>query len=199
MKDLQTYLLESVENLQETDKIASVSWTYGWEKTKTKSGKPVYWANLSAFPNCFIPGMGKVNKAAVRNILSKISDKIVKSLKIDTTEKVDYTDAFGDYFARTVEVKMHGIYDCTSKSAAQKMEKALDYVIVVKFGYNEDSEADEQKLRKELASLFGIDGVDIVVDSKRVNSPKSEKLDTTYVACYCYVTYDELERILKSL
>lgn len=204
MISLKDYILESVENIQTTDLEAFGDWIYGLEKTKLNSGKVVYWADARSLASCFLPGVGKVNTKQAKDLLNKLNKKVSKDLKVDIDELYGEFN-HNKYTKRTIESNIHLICDTKTKAAAQKMERALDYVVIIKLGYVDDAikSFKERDIQNNLANFLGINNTDILVESETKTSGvvnhNGEKYNILYTTYSAYMTYDELENVLKSL
>jgi hypothetical protein len=166
------------------------------EKYKTKSGKKVYWASATGLSNCFLPGKGKVNKRAAQTIImDKLSKYIANELKIDTSE-VYRTEQYTTFYTRSVESRLHFICDNPTKAEAQKLERADDYVFIVRFGFEDHSEYKEAALKNKLIKLFNVKADDVFVEVKQ---SASKEFDTLYATFTIYTDYDGAANVLAKL
>lgn len=197
MKSLQNYINEALDI---TDRTFLSNCQI--EKVKTPSGKKIYMDNIRYLGTCYLPGVGKISKSSTKLYNQKVSDFISKGLNIDT-EEVYGEFNYQTYYMREVQAGIMVISDTGSKAAAQKDEEPIDYMLRVTISFVEDvmKEANENKMKKDIAALLGIDPVNIFSEKKEsvsgVVNHNGNKFKTRYLTFNIFVDPDTLEKIIK--
>lgn len=197
MKSLQNYINEALDITDRT--FLSDCYT---EKIKTPSGKKIYMDSISYLANCYLPGVGKIAKASAKTYNQKVSDYISKGLNINTEELYGEFN-YQKYYMREIRSNIMVISDKGSKAAAQKDEEPIDYMLRVKISFKEDvmKEANENKMKKEIANLLGVDVVNIFSEKEQstsgVMNHNGNKFKTLHLTFNIFIEPNALEKILK--
>lgn len=197
MKSLKNYIVEALDITDRT--FLSDCYT---EKIKTPSGKKIYMDSISYLANCYLPGVGKIAKASAKAYNQKVSDYISQGLNIDTKELYGEFN-YQKYYMREIHSNIMVISDKGSKAAAQKDEEPIDYMLRVKISFKEDvmKEANENKMKKEIAKLLGMDVINIFAEKEEsvsgVLNHNGNKFKTRHLTFNIFVDPDTLAKIIK--
>lgn len=201
MKSLKDSIYESIE----TSDREALNSIYGLEKVKLNSGTPVYWANASELASCYLPGKGKVTKAAMRAIKSDLESFFVKTLKLDETP---ISTANGKLPKENLTARIHVISGQANKAKAQKDENPLDYAIIIAHGVNGADAVknyDQNKFVSKIARATGCATTDILVESEGPGQHANYKaadggpLEYQYYYYSVYLGSDNLEALLNKI
>ena len=195
MKSLQEFISESVENLQDTDKIVTV-YGLGARAKKLPSGKKVIWDNTMTFGGMHIPGKGYLPNQKLETFRDNVQLGVMDTLNIPMSETYDLR-GISDHNKEcyNVEVHIQGIYDAKNVKDAKKQERALDYAVGICIGVPNYalSQFNESSMKKSLADFFGISEQDIVSEVSQVREPHPDAviLTSQSYSFTAYMTYDE--------
>lgn len=195
MKSLQEFISESVENLQETDKIVTIG-GLGPRAKKTPSGKKVIWTNTMSLPGMHIPGKGYLPNQKLETFRDSVMLGVMDVLDIPMSETYDLR-GISDHNKECycVDVHVQGIYDAKNIKDVKKQERALDYAVGISIGVPKYAlnKFDESGMKKSLADFFGISEQDIVSEVSQVHEPHPDAvhLISQAYSFTAYMTYDE--------
>lgn len=197
MRSLQSYINEALDITDRT----FLSKCY-LEKVKTPSGEKIYMDSIRSLGSCYLPGVGKITSSSAKMYTEKVNDYLIKGLNIDTEELYGEFN-YRKFYMRTVQSSIMVISDKGTKAGAQKDEEPIDYMLRVMIAFREDvmKEANENKMKKEIAKLLGVDEVNIFSYKKQstsgVRNHKGNKFETLYLTFNIFVEPDTLAKIIK--
>lgn len=197
MKSLKNYIVETLDITDRT--FLSDCYT---EKIKTPSGKKIYMDSIRYLSSCYLPGVGKITSSSAKAYNQKVSDYISNGLNLDTKELYGEFN-YQKYYMRSIQSSIMVISDKGTKAGAQKDEEPIDYMLRVKISFVEDvmKEADENKMKKEIAKLLGVDEVNIFSEKEQstsgVMNHNGNKFESLYLTFNIFVEPDTLASILK--
>lgn len=197
MKSLKNYIVEALDITDRT--FLSDCYT---EKIKTPSGKKIYMDSIRYLSSCYLPGVGKITSSSAKAYNQKVSDYISNGLNIDTKEIYGEFN-YQKYYMRSIQSSIMVISDKGTKAGAQKDEEPIDYMLRVKISFVEDvmKEANENKMKKEIAKLLGVNEVNIFSEKEQstsgVMNHNGNKFKSLYLTFNIFIEPDALEKILK--
>ena len=173
MKSLQEVLLESIENLQDVDKILTVG-GLGSRVKKTPSGKKVIWASSIDLGSMYIPGKGYLTNQKLETFRGNVRIATINALGIPTNEIYGEPGMTAHYKpCYEVDLYIQGVYEANNVKTAKKMERALDYAVGLHIGVPEYAldKFNENDLKRLLADFFSVSQQDIVSRSSGIIKP----------------------------
>ena len=197
MKSLKNCIVEALDITDRT--YLSDCYT---EKIKTPSGKKIYMDSIGYLNSCYLPGVGKITSSSAKTYNKKVSDYISNGLNLDTKELYGEFN-YQKYYMRTIQSSIMVISDKGTKAGAQKDEEPIDYMLRVKISFVEDvmKEADENKMKKKIAKLLGVNEANIFSEKKQSTSGvlnhKKNNFESLYLTFNIFIEPDALEKILK--
>lgn len=197
MKSLQNYINEALDITDRT--FLSDCYT---EKIKTPSGKKIYMDSIRYLSSCYLPGVGKITGSSAKTYNQKVSDFISNGLNIDTKELYGEFN-YQKYYMRSIQSSIMVISDKGTKAGAQKDEEPIDYMLRVKISFVEDvmKEANENKMKKEIANLLGMDVTNIFAEKEEsvsgVLNHNGNKFKSRHLTFNIFVEPDTLASIIK--